>query len=74
MEKKLYSVKIEFAVWYDRIFDVEAYDELEAEVKVREMAKKQTLDLAYVDLPVENDGAWTYGDQDYDTVYVRLEK
>ena len=74
MNKKLYNVKIDFEIWYDRNFEIEAYDELEAEVKAREMAKEQTLDLAYVDLPVENDGAWTYGGQDYSTAYVEFEE
>ena len=73
MKKKLYNVKIDFEIWYDRNFEIEAYDELEAEVKAREAAREQTQHLIGVDLPVENDGDWTYGTQDYHTVYVELE-
>ena len=74
MNKKLYNVKIDLTVWYDRNFEIEAYDELEAEVKAREMAKEQTMHLIGVDIDVENDGGWTYGDQDYSTAYVELEE
>lgn len=74
MNKKLYNVKIDFEIWYDRNFEIEAYDELEAEVKAREMAKEQTMHLIGVDIDVENDGGWTYGDQDYSTAYVELEE
>ena len=74
MEKKLYNVKIDFEIWYDRNFEIEAYDELEAELKAREAAREQTQHLIGVDIDVENDGGWTYGDQDYHTVYVELEK
>ena len=70
MNKKLYNVKIDLTVWYDRNFEIEAYDELEAEVKAREMAREQTQHLIGVDIDVENDGGWTYGDQDYHTAYV----
>ena len=70
MSKKLYNVKIDLTVWYDRNFEIEAYDELEAEVKAREMAREQTQHLIGVDIDVENDGGWTYGDQDYSTAYV----
>ena len=73
MKKKLYNVKIDLTVWYDRNFEIEAYDELEAEVKAREMAREQTQHLIGVDIDVENDGGWTYGDQDYSTAYVELE-
>ena len=73
MNKKLYNVKIDLTVWYDRNFEIEAYDELEAEVKAREMAREQTQHLIGVDIDVENDGGWTYGDQDYSTAYVELE-
>jgi len=74
MDKKLYNVKIDFEIWYDRNFEIEAYDELEAEVKAREMAREQTQHLIGVDIDVENDGGWTYGDQDYSTAYVELEE
>jgi len=74
MNKKLYNVKIDLTVWYDRNFEIEAYDELEAEVKAREMAREQTQHLIGVDIDVENDGGWTYGDQDYSTAYVELEE
>ena len=74
MKKKLYNVKIDFEIWYDRNFEIEAYDELEAEVKAREMAREQTQHLIGVDIDVENDGGWTYGDQDYSTAYVELEE
>ena len=73
MDKKLYNVKIDLCVWYDRNFEIEAYDELEAEVKAREAAREQTMHLIGVDIDVENDGGWTYGDQDYSTAYVELE-
>jgi hypothetical protein len=74
MKKKLYNVKIDLTVWYDRNFEIEACDELEAEVKAREAAREQTQHLIGVDIDVENDGGWTYGDQDYSTAYVELEK
>ena len=74
MDKKLYNVKIELEIWYDRNFEIEAYDELEAEVKAREMAREQTQHLIGVDIDVENDGGWTYGDQWYGTAYVELEE
>ena len=74
MDKKLYNVKIELEIWYDRNFEIEAYDELEAEVKAREMAREQTQHLIGVDIDVENDGGWTYSDQDYSTAYVELEE
>jgi hypothetical protein len=74
MTKKLYNVKIDLTVWYDRNFEIEAYDELEAEVKARESAREQTQHLIGVDIDVENDGGWTYGDQDYSTAYVELEE
>ena len=74
MDKKLYNVKIELEIWYDRNFEIEAYDELEAEVKAREMAREQTQHLIGVDIDVENDGGWTYGNQDYSTAYVELEE
>jgi hypothetical protein len=74
MNKKLYNVKIDLTVWYDRNFEIEAYDELEAEVKAREMAREQTQHLIGVDIDVENDGGWTYGNQDYSTAYVELEE
>ena len=74
MEKKLYNVKIDLTVWYDRNFEIEAYDELEAEVKAREAAREQTQHLIGVDIDVENDGGWTYGDQDYSTAYVEFEE
>ena len=73
MKKKLYNVKIDFEIWYDRNFEIEAYDELEAEVKAREMAREQTQHLIGVDIDVENDGGWTYGARVYHTVYVELE-
>ena len=74
MTKKLYNVKIDFEVWYDRNFEIEAYDVLEAEVKAGEMAREQTMHLIGVDIDVENDGGWAYGDQDYSTAYVELEE
>ena len=74
MNKKLYNVKIELEIWYDRNFEIEAYDELEAEVKAREMAREQTQHLIGIDLPVENDGDWTYSIQYYHTAYVELEE
>ena len=74
MEKKLYNVKIDFEIWYDRNFEIEAYDELEAEVKAREAAREQTQHLIGVDIDVDNDGDWTYSDQDYHTAYVELEE
>ena len=73
MDKKLYNVKIELEIWYDRNFEIEAYDKLEAEVKAREIAKEQTMHLIGVGIDVENDGDWSYGDQDYSTAYVELE-
>ena len=74
MTKKLYNVKIDFEIWYDRNFTIEAYDELEAEVKAREMARQQTQHLIGVDIDVESDGDWTYVDQGYGTAYVELEE
>lgn len=74
MDKKLYNVKIDLTVWYDRNFEIEAYDELEAEVKACEAAREQTQHLIGVDIDVENDGGWTYGDQDYSPAYVELEE
>jgi hypothetical protein len=74
MKKKLYNVKIDFEIWYDRNFTVEAYDKLEAEVKARQEAWEQTKHLDGIDLPVENDGDWTHDVQDYHTAYVELEE
>ena len=74
MAKKLYDVKIDFSIWYDRNFTIEADSADEAEALARQEALEQTKHLDGIDLPVENDGDWTYGDQYYDTVYVELEK
>ena len=74
MKKKLYNVKIDFEVWYDRNFEIEADSADEAEALAREMARQQTQHLIGIDLPVENDGDWSYGDQWYGTAYVELEE
>ena len=74
MKKKLYDIKIDLTLWYDRNFTIEADSEDEAEALARQEAREQTQHLIDIDLPVENDGDWTYGNQEYDTVYVRLEK
>lgn len=74
MSKKIYDVKIDLTLWYDRNFTIEADSEDEAEALARQAAREQTEHLIDIDLPVENDGDWTYGNQEYDTVYVRLEE
>lgn len=74
MSKKIYDVKIDLYLWYDRNFTIEADNADEAEAQARQDAREQTKHLDGIDLPVENDGDWTYGDQEYDTVYVRLEE
>jgi len=66
--KKIYNIKIELNLWYDRNFAIEADNEDEAEAIARQVAKDQTQHLIYVDLPTAAD--WTYGDQDYTTIYV----
>ena len=74
MAKKIYDVKIDLCLWYDRNFTIEADNADKAEAQARQDAREQTKHLIDIDLPVENDGDWTYGDQEYDTVYVRLEE
>ena len=74
MAKKLYDVKIDFSIWYDRNFTIEADSADEAEALARQEAMEQTKHIDGIDLPVENDGDCTYGDQYYDTVYVELEE
>lgn len=74
MKKKLYDIKIDFSIWYDRNFTIEADSADEAEALARQEAMEQTEHLIDIDLPVENDGDWTYGNQEYDTVHVRLEE
>lgn len=74
MTKKLYNVKIDFEIWYDRNFTIEADSADEAEALARQEAWEQTQHLDGIDLPVENDGDWTHGTQDYHTVYVELEE
>ena len=71
--KKIYHIKIELTLWYDRNFAIEADNEDEAEAIARQVAKDQTQYLIYVDLPSEHSGDWTYGDQDYTTIYVEEE-
>ena len=75
--KKIYNIKIELNLWYDRNFAIEADNEDEAEAIARQVAKDQTQHLIYVDLPTEDSGDWTddwtYGDQDYTTIYVEEE-
>ena len=74
MKKKLYNVKIDLEIWYDRNFTIEADSADEAEEFARHLAREQTMHLIGVDIDVENDGGWTYGDQDYSTAYVELEE
>ena len=74
MTKKLYNVNIDLTVWYDRNFLVEAYNAYEAEDKARDIAKWQTMHLIGTDIPVESDGDWSYGDQEYTTSYIELEE
>jgi len=74
MSNKLYNVKIDLEVWYDRNFEIEATCEDEARNIAHDIAREQTMHLIGADIDVENDGGWTYGDQDYHTVYVELEK
>ena len=74
MTKRLYNVKIDFEVWYDRNFEIEADSTDEAEALARQLAREQTQHLIDIDLPVENDGDWTYGGEDYSTVYVDYEE
>ena len=74
MSKKLYNVKIDFEIWYDRNFTIEADSADEAEALASQEAREQTQHLFGVDIDVENDGGWTYGDQWYGTAYVELEK
>lgn len=74
MKKKLYDIKIDLNLWYDRNFTIEADSADEAEALARQEAMEQTEHLIDIDLPVENDGDWTYGNQEYDTVHVRLEE
>jgi hypothetical protein len=71
--KKIYNIKIELNLWYDRNFAIEADNEDEAEAIARQVAREQTQYLIYVDLPSEDSGDWTYGDQDYTTIYVEEE-
>jgi len=68
--KKTYHIKIELTLWYDRNFAIEADNEDEAEAIARQVARDQTQYLIYVDLPSEGGGDWTYGDQEYTTIYV----
>jgi len=72
--KKPYNVKIDIEVWYDRNFTCWAVDEEEANTLAREAARQQTKHLIGIDIDVENDGGWTYGGQQYSTVYVEEEK
>jgi hypothetical protein len=74
MQKKLYNVKIDLTVWYDRNFEIEATCEDEARNIAHDIAREQTTHLIGVDIDVENDGGWTYGDQDYSTAHVELEE
>ena len=74
MENKLYNVKIDLEVWYDRNFEIEATCEDEARNIAHDIAREQTQHLIGVDIDVDNDGDWTYSDQDYHTVYVELEE
>ena len=74
MENKLYNVKIDLCVWYDRNFEIEATCEDEARNIAHDIAREQTQHLIGVDLPVENDGDWSYGNQWYGTAYVELEE
>ena len=68
-----YNIKIDLTLWYDRNFTIEADSADEAEALARQAAREQTQHLIGIDLPVENDGDWAYGDQDYQTVYVEME-
>ena len=74
MQKKLYNVKIDLCVWYDRNFEIEATCEDEARNIAHDIAREQTQHLIGIDLPVENDGDWSYGNQWYGTAYVELEE
>ena len=74
MSKKLYNVKIDFEVWYDRNFEIEATCEDEARNIAHDIAREQTQHLISVGIAVENDGDWAYVDQDYSTESVRLEE
>ena len=73
MQKKLYNVKIDLCVWYDRNFEIEATCEDEARNIAHDIAREQTMHLIDADIDVDNDGDWTYSDQDFSTVYVELE-
>jgi len=74
MEKKLYNVKIDLEVWYDRNFEIEADSADEARNIAHDIAREQTMHLIGADIDVENDGGWTYVDQDYHTVHTELEE
>lgn len=68
--KKTYHIKIELTLWYDRNFAIEADNEDEAEAIARQVARDQTQHLIHTDLPTDDSGDWTYGDQEYTTIYV----
>ncbi len=68
--KKTYYIKIDLALWYDRNFAIEADNEDEAEAIARQIARDQTQHLIGRDLPTDDSGDWTYGDQEFTTVYV----
>jgi len=74
MTRKLYNVKINLEVWYDRNFEIEADSADEARNIAHDIAREQTMHLIGVDIDVENDGGWTYVDQDYHTVHTELEE
>ena len=62
MQKKLYNVKIDLCVWYDRNFESEATCDDEARNIAHDIARAHTTHLIGVGIDVENDGDWTYGD------------
>lgn len=71
--KKTYNIKIELTMWYDRNFAIEADNEDEAEAIARQVARDQTQHLIHTDLPTGDwtyGDHWTYGDQEYTTIYV----
>jgi len=74
MTRKLYNVKINLEVWYDRNFEIEADSADEARNIAHDIAREQTMHLIGADIDVENDGGWTYVDQVYHTVHVELEE
>ena len=72
MKKKLYNVKIDLEVWYDRNFEIEADSADEARNIAHDIAREQIfMNKIDVGIDVKDDGDWTY---DYHTVYVELEE